>query len=227
MHILIVEDEASVAQRLERFIKQVLGSKLARINCCPSISSARDYLHQHSIDILMLDLNLNGKDGFKMLEEMVAQSFHTIIVSAYTDKAIEAFEYGVLDFVPKPFTIERLEKAFDRVGQSLTQGNELRYLSVKVARTIKLIPIEQLQFAKAAGNYTELHLLDGKMYLHDKNLQRLSELLPDHFCRIHRSYLVDRSQIKAIINHGAGKYEADLGPDLRLPISRHKMHLLR
>ncbi|MBK7227614.1 MAG: hypothetical protein IPH97_01775 [Ignavibacteriales bacterium] len=63
-------------------------------------------------------MNLNAKDGFELLKQVVSQSFHTIVISANINRAIEAFEYGVLDFIPKPYNIERLKAAFQRLQSS-------------------------------------------------------------------------------------------------------------
>ncbi len=71
------------------------------------------------IDVLFLDLNLNGKDGFDLLKTSVSGAFHVIIISAHTEQALKAFEYGVLDFVGKPFNKERLARALDRVFERI------------------------------------------------------------------------------------------------------------
>ena len=107
MRILIIEDEASVADRIERLTRQVLGTNIQRLAKRQTLSAGLHYLQNHPIDLLLLDLNLNGLNGFSILQELLSHSFQTIIVSANTDQALKAFEYGVLDFIPKPFTIER------------------------------------------------------------------------------------------------------------------------
>ena len=92
----------------------------------------------HSIDLLLLDLNLHGKSGFLALENAVAGSFQTIIVSAYADQAITAYEYGVLDFVNKPFSRARLEKALNRfLNSDYIPVNQTRYLSIRKNAGIK------------------------------------------------------------------------------------------
>ena len=81
------------------------------------MESAFAYLKDHQIDLLLLDLNLDGGNGFDILKYTVSQSFHTIIISAYTDQAITAFQYGVLDFIPKPFRDEELvSKIHELIG---------------------------------------------------------------------------------------------------------------
>ncbi len=112
MRILIVEDETVIARRLERLVRQILGQQLVWLKRADCLAAARADLESFPIDLMFLDLNLHGKDGFGLLEHAVAGAFHTVIVSAHTNQALRAFEYGVLDFVAKPFDKERLEKTF-------------------------------------------------------------------------------------------------------------------
>src|SRR5688572_31129759 len=111
MKILIVEDEPVLAQRLARFCREILGGQLESLRVASMFSEASARLDESPIDLLLLDLNLHGRDGMQLLASSVAGSFHTIIVSANTEQALRAFEYGVIDFVPKPFSRERLEQA--------------------------------------------------------------------------------------------------------------------
>src|SRR5690606_21849668 len=111
MHVVIVEDEVVVARRLERLVRSVLGDALERIDICSDLRTATDVLAGANDAVVLLDLNLGGRDGFDLLRRAAAEPFQTVVVSANADRAIEAFELGVVDFVPKPFTAERLEKA--------------------------------------------------------------------------------------------------------------------
>lgn len=223
MRILIIEDETRIAKRIERMAISFFGKQLNSILCCDSLTDGLLYLENNEVDLLLLDLNLNGEDGFNVLETVVSRSFHTIIISAYTDLAIKAFAYGVLDFVPKPFDEQRLHQAFLRVTQlksSLT--NEMNFLAVKRAGLISLIPVQELFYIKGAGIYTELHLLNGKQVLHDKSLEKLQQLLPNDFERIHKSYLVSMSAIEKIMINPGGKYAVLLKNGELLPIGRSK-----
>src|SRR5688572_16580366 len=116
MRILIAEDESVIARRLERMVKEILGERAGSVAVKESLADAGEYLFEKPIDLLLLDLNLNGEDGYDLLKLAAAGSFQTIVVSANSDRALEAFQYGVLDFVPKPFDLERLKRALDRAG---------------------------------------------------------------------------------------------------------------
>ena len=115
MQLLIVEDEYSIARDIEYQCRQVLADQIATLKIVQTLEAAQDYLAKHHIDLLLLDLNLSGENGYDLLKYAVSGSFHTIVISAHTDRAMEAFAYGVLDFLPKPLEKPRLEKAFERV----------------------------------------------------------------------------------------------------------------
>jgi two-component system response regulator LytT len=105
MRILIVEDERPTAEDIKMLVEHILNKEITSIHIETTLDSAMWYLKEKSIDVLLLDLNLNSKDGFQLLKQVVSQSFHTIVISANTNRAIEAFENGVLDFIPKPATL--------------------------------------------------------------------------------------------------------------------------
>ncbi len=222
MKILIIEDEARIAKRIERMTRDFFDKEVL-ILLCDSLENGLLAIEQNSIDLLLLDLNLNGEDGFEILQTFVAGPFQTIIISAYTDKAITAFNYGVLDFVPKPFDQNRLAQAFTRYATSGKQsGNNLRFLAVRKAKTFRLVPINEIIYIKGAGIYTELHLSNGKIELHDKSLEALEKLLPETFERIHKSYILCWDHADKIVVEAGGKYSIQLKSGELLPIGRSK-----
>lgn len=222
MNILIVEDESRVAKRIERLTRDIFEGALQSLTHINTLHEALAFIETHSLDLVLLDLNLNGEDGFDLLTTAVSGSFHTIVISAYKDQAIAAFEYGVLDFVPKPFNRDRLEQAFSRIITKEEPSSPVKYLAVKKRGRVQLIPIEDLLYVKGAGAYTELFLVDGTKELHDKSLEMLDQLLSDAFERIHKSYIVRMSAIKEIRVESGSKYIAKLDSGQELPIGRTK-----
>ncbi|KFF19245.1 LytR/AlgR family response regulator transcription factor [Chryseobacterium sp. JM1] len=223
MNIVIIEDEARIARRLQRMTSEFFADRPNEIIICDSLQKGLDQVSTQIPDLLLLDLNLNGDNGFELLEQMVAASFHTIIVSANIDKAITAFAYGVLDFVPKPFDQERLFKALTRfVSPALKTDEGIKYLAVKRAGQVRLINISEVIYIKGAGIYTELHLSNGQNELHDKSLEHLQQLLPDRFERIHKSYLVNFQQIEKIIINPGTRYGVLIKTGEVLPVGRSK-----
>lgn len=228
MRILIVEDERPTAEDIQLLVKQILGNEITSIHIETTLDNALYYLNEKQIDVLLLDLNLNAKDGFQILKQVVSKSFHTIVISANINRAIEAFEYGVLDFIPKPYTTERLEAAFQRLKAShALDGHSMKYLSIKKGYEIKVIPIEEIRFFKSANIYVELHLKDEHVGIYDKSIKQLIPLLPSNYFRIHKSYIVNTDSIQTIQTLGGGKYRVVLKSGDCLPVSRKRIQKLK
>ena len=223
MNILIVEDESRIAKRIERMLRDIFGNSLQSLKHINTLDEALEYIDNNSLDIVFLDLNLNGESGFDLLKTAVSESFHTIVISAYKDQAITAFEYGVLDFVPKPFNRDRLEQAINRTSsKEKEETTQTKFLAVKKRHKIQLLPIEDLLYIKGAGTYTELFMEGGRKELHDKSLEKLEELLSHTFERVHKSYLVKMSEVTKIIVQPGSKYMAELKNGVLIPIGRTK-----
>lgn len=228
MRILIVEDELPIAEDIQFLVKDILKKQTATIHIETSLGKAAEYLKSHVVDVLLLDLNLNSKDGFELLKQTVSNSFHTIVISANTNRAIEAFEYGVLDFIPKPYSIERLKAAFERLKSNhALDGQAIKYLSVKKGFEIRVIPLEDIRYFKSANIYVELYLRDKQIAICDKSMKTLAPLLPVNYFRIHKSYIIDINNIDTIQTLGGGKYRVKLKTGERLPLSRNKIKSLK
>lgn len=226
--IVIVEDEAVVARRLERLVRRILGDRVQRLVVLGSLGESLAHVRTHPLDLLFLDLDLHGQDGFAVVAEVMAESFHTIIVSARHDQALRAFEYGVVDFVPKPYGEQRLRQALDRLG-SREEGlrRQLRYLAVRKVSGVVPVPVEEVVYVSGAGDYSELHCENGAVHLHGKTLVELLRLLPPDFVQIHRSHLVDLRQIRRLHSHPGSRYSVVLHDGTELPVSRRRIAELR
>ncbi len=228
MKILVVEDEQIVARRLIRMIMAILPEGAESIRQLDDLYEGLAYVRKHPIDLLFLDLKLNGANGFHMLMEAVAGSFQTIVVSAHTEQAIRAFEYGVTDFVPKPFSEERLRKALDRVAAPDTAlRGRTKYLAVRCGNELRSIAVHDVMYIKGADDYSEIHCKDESIHLHDKTLTELEVRLPGNFQRLHKSYLINMDFVAGQERQPGSRYRAILSNDLRLPVSRKKIDLLR
>lgn len=228
MHILIVEDEHIIAARLTRLLTDILGARLEQMDVLTSLEKAEAFLEKTQVDLVFLDLNLRGKSGFELLRKAVAGAYQTVIVSAHTERALEAFEYGVLDFIGKPFDKARLEISLERfLSGTRPQAPATRYLAVKQASGTVLIDLEEVTYIRGAGAYGELVLGDGRTLLHSKSLEKLERLLPNRWQRIHKSYLVDMTQVRQWLASAGSKYEVELKNGSRLPVGRARYKELR
>lgn len=196
MRIAIVEDEAVVARRLERMVRDIVGGESA-IELAPTFGAALDLVRGRTLDLLFLDLNLNGRDGFRLLEEAVAAPFQTVVVSAHHEQALRAFEYGVTDFVAKPWSEARLRLAIERVTKREPRGGTKR-LVVRKGRDTRSIDVAQIVYVRGADDYSEIRLADGTSHLHEKSLTALEAVLPAGFVRVHRSYIVNIARARGL-----------------------------
>ena len=229
MKILVIEDEASIQDRIVRLSKSILDNRLSLIETADTLDDGIRFLEENKIDLLLLDLNLNGKDGFQVLREVASKSFHTIVISAYPERAIDAYELGVIDFITKPFDETRLKLAFERVDSRESSGREhfAKYLAIRKFGLIELVALENVNYIQADGGYSQLFLLDGRNEMHDKMLKDLCKLLPPSFERIHKSYVVNMKLVKGIHSKGSHKHFIVMSNDAEIPLSRSKYKELK
>jgi DNA-binding LytR/AlgR family response regulator len=220
MRVVIAEDEATIARRLARLTTDILGP-LATVSIAGNLDDARSA----AADVLILDLNLEGRDGFELLREPSLRRCPTIVVSAHTDRALEAYELGIRDFVPKPFGRDRLELALRRALESAPR--KPRHFGLRDGSETHYIAIDDVVYVRADGARCELVLAGGKAVRDDRMLDRVQNLLPDHFERVHKSFLVDVRRIERLIAQAGSRYVLRLVNGTELPVGRTRVSALR
>ena len=220
MNILIVEDEAPSARRLERMLSEHLGAKLSRTVLAPTLNEARAALNARSFDLILLDLDLAGAAGFALLREGSALPC-VVVVSGRSDRAIDAFDHAVVDFVTKPVSSERLARALERAaGAPLLTG---RSLAVRSAGRIDLAAFTDIVLLSGADDYVEVILSDGRRFLHDTRLQDLEKRLPTGFVRVHRSHIANAAHVRSIRTLPGRRRELMLTGGAGAPVSRSRL----
>ena len=227
MRILIIEDEPPIAEYIEDNVKTILGSEISTINVAYTLDDAISFLKNNRIDLCMLDLNLKGKNGYDLLKYAASLPFHTIIISAYTDKAITAFEYGVIDFIPKPFDLNRLRLAFDKYFGRVQNPEKAKYLVFRKKNKNVLLPVNDVIYFKSEGYLVNAYSINRNTNLLEKSLKHLELILPADFIRVHRSVILNIKYVSSYQNTGGGVYKIELKDGKSLPISRSGLKLLR
>ena len=221
MRILIVEDEEVAAERLKRMLRDLLGGEIDSMKSMETIEPSVFYLEDNPVDLVFLDLDLNGEDGFELFKSAAAGSFHTIIVSANSHLAVQAFEYGVLDFVPKPLNRERLALALERFRKGDgARRTDIRYLSVPQADTLLPVDLDRVAYFQSRDHVVYAFLKTGERLELRKKMATLEALLPENFLRIHKSFIVPVPAIEEILTDGPGKHRVRIGHDTFIPLSR-------
>ena len=224
MRILIVEDEAVVARRLARLLREV-EPRIEEVEIAGEFAAASAALGARSGGVLFLDLDLHGRDGFELLRRGLAGGWRTVVVSAHTDRAIEAFEHGVVDFVPKPFTRDRLVLALERAA-NVQPHERLRYLAALQGAGTAVVPLDRIVAIHGADDYSEIEVADGRRMLHRKSLSVLASELPEPFVRIHRSHIVNLDFASGL-ERTAGGWQVKLKGGGSLAVGRRALAALR
>ena len=220
MKIVIIEDEPLIAREISNYSLEILKEELELCKIFYTYEDAADFLVKEQVDLCLLDLNLNGVNGFEILKNALVKSFHTVIISAHTEQAIKAFKYGVLDFIPKPVTKERLKDAFDRFYHRVGDENKgIQQLVIRKHNSNHILAVDEILYFEAKGSLVKIHLQSGKHEHIEKPLNRLIQILPACFLRTHRSYIVDTNFIKEYKHKGGGVYELELKNNEKLALS--------
>jgi DNA-binding LytR/AlgR family response regulator len=223
MNILIVEDEAPAARRLERFLAGHFGAELRSVASVESVDEARRVLDERRVDLILLDLDLAGENGFDVIAGSAGDQGDgppVIVVSARSDRAIDAFDHAVVDFVTKPVSEERLARALARAGESAKEEAGAS-LVVRSAGRIDLAPAAAIVALSGADDYVEVALADGRRLLHDASLDTLQKRLPATFLRVHRSHIVNAARVKAMRASGGARV-LEMSDGTLIPVSRRR-----
>ena len=227
MNILLIEDEVPISKFIKKKVNEVLNHE-TKIDTAYTLNDGIIKAKKEQYDLCLLDLNLNNENGFNFLQEIKQKDFETIIISANTENALKAFEYSVLDFVPKPFDLDRLKLAFDKYFAKKNEKKpQKEYLTSRKSGKNFVIEVSEIEMFKAADIYVEAFLRNGKKELLDKTMEQLEKLLADKFLRIHRSYLIDKREILEFYHAGGGSYRIHMKNGKELPVSRSRYKLVQ
>lgn len=220
MNVLIVEDEAPAARRLHRLVAAELRIKSNEITIIDNLSAANQHIAQHHVDLLLLDLDLSGHDGFDTLRNIKKTQPVTIIVSANVDRALEAFDHQVVDFVSKPVSAPRLSQALNR---ALEARSEDMRLVIRSLGRVDVVVVSRIVRLSGADDYVEIMTNDGRCLLHSDRLDALERNLPPSFIRTHRSHIVNMEYVTQLLVTGKNQQVVVTSLGEQVPISRRKL----
>ncbi|WP_375743848.1 response regulator [Corallococcus interemptor] len=226
--ILVVDDEPLARGNVTHLLAQA--PDVTAVQECEGGKDAIAAILRERPDLVFLDVQMPGCDGFDVLREVGAERMPPVIfVTAFDRYAVRAFETHALDYLLKPFSDSRFKDALDRARRQRAQGKDrelLRHLSalleqhhappalpeparatgnepveriaVKTGGKVMLIPVEELDWCEAEGNYVVLHAGTRSPMLRE-TLNRVEQWLhPRRFVRIHRSLLVNVDRIREL-----------------------------
>ncbi|KRD09062.1 LytTR family transcriptional regulator [Flavobacterium sp. Root901] len=195
---IIVDDEPAAHYVLANYIKQ--NPQLELVFQGYNGIEAMDYLRENKVDLMFLDINMPEISGMELLK-IIPNHPKTILTTAYSEFALESYDYGVIDYLLKPIYFPRFLKAVDRFFSTenlKTKEDEITVnkVSVKVDGYFIDIELDQLLYAQSFGNYVKLHTTK-RTYLASITTTEFEKCLPEkNFIRIHKSYIVALDKIE-------------------------------
>ena len=231
MKVIIIDDEPLARTIVKEYLQSYNDIEIVA-ECNDGFEGMKAIL-QHNPDLIFLDIQMPKINGFEMLE-LIENPPVVIFATAFDEFAIKAFEQNVTDYLLKPFSKDRFDKAMrkflDRAGDmptpeavieaAATSVGQQNRVVVKDGSKIKIIPVSQIQYLEAADDYVKIVTSDG-VFLKKRTMNFFEKsLAPHHFVRIHRSYIVNAQLITRIDPYEKDSHMVILTTSASLPASK-------
>lgn len=230
---IIAEDEAPLALLLKNRLKE-LWPALEVINICEDGLQALSVLQNEKIDIAFLDISMPFKTGIEVAEQCLQNRCPTllILVTAYPEYALQAFEFNVCDYLVKPLNVDRLKETIKRLQTRLllieAETESLQYLTVQKGIKNQLLQIEEVAYFSSDQKYTKVVCQDNTFLIRKSLTELESELDNKQFWRIHRNSIINIKQIKESKKTVTGRLQLSFKNNSdKLIVSRKYIHLFK
>lgn len=234
MKVIIVDDEPLARSIVKEYLQK--HSELELVQECNDGLEGLKAIQQHQPDLIFLDIQMPKINGFEMLE-LLDHPPAVIFTTAFDEYAIKAFDAHAIDYLLKPFSQERFDKAIEKLSvQKNTSAekatrelletashspSQSQRIVVKNGSKIKIIPAQEIFYLEAADDYVKIHTKEG-YFLKNKTMNHFEQVLdPQLFVRSHRSYIVNMQQITRIDPFEKDNHIAILRSGAKVPVSRN------
>ncbi|MCK9206405.1 MAG: response regulator transcription factor [Salinivirgaceae bacterium] len=214
LNALIIDDERPARKELLFLLKTF--PEITVVGEADNIADASALIVKQKPDIVFLDIQLAGENGFDLLSK-IPLTFKVIFVTAFNEYAIRAFEVNATDYLLKPVDPARLELSLKRILENTDNNRSASkkfdysdsiYLKLN-NHTAKFIEISSIIIITSVGNYTKLETIDGNNYIVLKTMKQWEDELPlAYFVRIHRSNIANIKFINKIENYSKTYHRA-------------------
>lgn len=244
MKVAIVDDEKHCVESLVLHLEELYPS-LEIVYKSNRPEEAAGELAKIRPDLLFLDVEMPGMNGFELLEQLQQYSFDVIFTTAYSKYAVKAFRYRAMNYLLKPIDEEELKEAVERWREKKKQDVQLNSdetieklledlktegvlqskIAVPVTEGFEFIEVDNILYCKSENNYTRICLADGSKVLISKTLKSAESTLERyHFVRIHQSYLINPNYMRRYNRHDGGYIVMENGESI--PVSNRKKDLI-
>ena len=205
---MIVDDEPLAQRVLEKYINSL--DSLELVTKCGNGLEALSYLHKNRVDIIFLDIKMPELSGLEFLKTLNNPP-HIIITTAYSEYALEGYEYSVVDYLMKPIPFERFLKAVNKVIEKRdviinrtspsTCENIDDFIFLKSDKINHKVFFSEIRYIEGCGNYIKVYT-DDKMLIVSERMANMENMLPETlFLRIHKSYIVSIKKINQLMEN--------------------------
>jgi DNA-binding LytR/AlgR family response regulator len=183
---ILVDDEPLARKGLAEDLESIgLVSVQATVS---DTRQAMAILREHPPDLIFLDIEMPGQTGFEFLEVLPVRPM-VILVTAYPQHALKGYDHGVIDYLVKPVSIDRLRASCEKALEWLTSLPG-RHLYLKCNGAYEKVRVADILYIEAANNYVRVHLTHKKLLIY-QSLKGMEEQLPkEEFMQVHKSFLV-------------------------------------
>lgn len=232
MHkIIIIDDEPLAREIVKEYVQRFPDLQL--IAECNDGFEAVKAISEYKPDLIFLDIQMPKISGFEMLE-LLDEPPSVIFTTAFDEYAIKAFEANATDYLLKPFSQERFDLAVNKylaqkkedkntvktLVDSVSKDTPLQRIVIRDGSKIKIVPLHEVIMLEAADDYVKIHTAKGA-FLKKKTMQSFEESLPvSQFVRVHRSYIINISQITRIDPMEKENHVALLKDGPTVPVSK-------
>ena len=237
---LIVDDEKLARELLHEYLDGF--PQISVVGECAKGNEAVEKINKLKPDILFLDVQMPGMNGFDVLEEIDHEPY-VIFTTAYDQYAIKAFEKNAVDYLLKPLDQERFRSAVNRALKRKTvekgtmeeliqtirsEGRNFEsHIFVQKSEKLFNLAVEEIVYLEASGDYTII-TTKGDQFVSSSGIGKLEEMMdPDTFIRVHRSTIINLNYLKEIERHFNGGMVVKMQSGKNFPVSRTYAKLIR
>jgi two-component system LytT family response regulator len=203
---VIVDDIDNMRLQLKKLLSKF--DQIQLVGEATDIDQATSIIDKQRPDLLFLDINLNGLSELNLIKSVGYQPM-VVFIASNIDFAINAFELNAVDYLLKPFSLERMKKAIDKVVNKWKHFSIEEDISSKFSAEhiillsfddkMSFVRVKEINYIEAYGNYTKVNLNDGKLSITYNSIKNWQTTLPEElFIQIHRSTIVNISNIAKI-----------------------------
>jgi two-component system LytT family response regulator len=231
---IVIDDEELARDSLKLSLKNF--GQISIIDECSNGFEAVKSVREHKPDVIFLDIQMPRLNGFDVVELLADEAPNIIFITAYDEYAIKAFDANALDYLLKPVNTERLKKAIERLEEKILSNSKTEYsniltnfskqnyplhrILVKENTKVYIIPVENISHIEAQDDYILIHTKDN-CFLKNERISNLeSDLDPQIFIRLHRSFLVNIDFISRIESYTKDSRLVKLITGVEIPVSR-------